>query len=132
MPPDEVKTRLPALSSVYPQGWTAGSKVPVAILGEYLDRTQSVIFLDSAIRGRVVDTSFTRLALEFDVDPNAPLGPHYFRVVSPRGASNILLFRVGDQPHILEREPNTRREEAQPVAIPATINGQLNFDGDFD
>jgi hypothetical protein len=130
--PDDVKTRLPALTSAYPQGWTAGAKVPVTILGEYLDRTQSVIFLDPSVRGRVVDTGFTRLALEFDVDPTAPLGPHYFRVVSPRGASNILLFRVGDQPHILEREPNSRFEEAQEVAIPVTINGRLDFDGDFD
>jgi len=129
---DDVKPRLPALTSVYPQGWTAGSKVPVTLLGEYLDRTQSVIFLDPAIRGRVVKASFTRLALEFDVDAGAPLGPHYFRIVSPRGASNILLFRVGDQPHILEIEPNTRLDEAQPVSIPATINGRLNFDGDFD
>jgi hypothetical protein len=130
--PDEVKTRLPVLTSVYPQGWTAGAKVPVTILGEYLDRTQSVIFLDPSVRGRVVEVSFTRLALEFDVDPEAPLGPHYFRVVSPRGASNILLFRVGDQPHILEHEPNSRFEEAQQVVIPATINGRLDFDGDFD
>jgi hypothetical protein len=131
-PPDEVKTRLPALSSVYPQGWTAGAKVPVTILGEYLDRAQSVIFLDPTIRGRVVEASFTRLSLEFDVDAKAPLGPHYFRIVSPRGASNILLFRVGDQPHMLEIEPNSRLDQAQQVAIPATINGQLNIDGDFD
>src|SRR5579872_2015682 len=84
---DEVKTRLPALTSVYPQGWTAGAKVPVTVLGEYLDRTEAVIFLDASIRGRVVESSFTRLALEFDVDPQAPLGPHYFRTSSPRGAS---------------------------------------------
>jgi hypothetical protein len=131
-PPDEVKTRLPAIASVYPQGWTAGIKVPVTILGEYLDRTQSVIFLDPSIRGRVVDSSFTRLALEFDVDPKASLGPHYFRVVSPRGASNLLLFHVGDQPHVLEQEPNSRLDEAQEVAIPATVNGRLDLDGDFD
>ena len=131
-PPDEVKTRLPAIASVYPQGWSSGVKVAVTVLGEYLDRTQSVIFLDPSVRGRVVEASFTRLALEFDVDPETPLGPHYFRTVSPRGASNILLFRVGDQPHILEREPNSRLEEAQEVAIPATVNGQLDRDGDFD
>jgi hypothetical protein len=130
--PDEVKTRIPTLTSVYPQGWTANSRVPVTILGEYLDRAQSVIFLDPSIRGRVVETTFTRLALEFEVEPTASLGPHYFRVVSPRGASNILLFRVGDQPHVLEREPNSRLDEAQEVAIPATLNGRLDFDGDFD
>ena len=130
--PATIQPRLPAISSVFPQGWTPAEKIPVTILGEYLDRTQSVVFLDPAIRGRVLTATFTRLSLEFDVSPGAPPGPHYFRVVSPRGASNILLFRVGDQPHILEREPNTRLEEAQSVPIPVTINGRLDFDGDFD
>ena len=92
--PDEVRTRLPALSSVYPQGWTPGAKLSVTVLGEYLDRTQAVVFLDPKIRGRVVEGSFTRLTLEFDVDAQAPLGPHYFRIVTPRGASNVLLFNA--------------------------------------
>ena len=53
-----------------------------------------MVFLDPAIRGRIIESSYTRLALEFEVDAGAAHGPHYFRVVSPRGASNVLLFRV--------------------------------------
>jgi hypothetical protein len=44
----------------------------------------------------------------------------------------VLLFRVGDLPHITEREPNSTFAEANPVEPPVTINGRLNFDGDFD
>jgi hypothetical protein len=44
----------------------------------------------------------------------------------------VLLFRVGDLPHVTEREPNSTFAEANPVEPPLTINGRLNFDGDFD
>jgi hypothetical protein len=128
----EIKPRLPLLSSVFPQGSEAGRTIRVEVLGEYLDRAGSVLFLDPSIRGKVLQGSYTRLMLEFTLDADAALGPHYFRVVSPRGASNILLFRVGDQPHINEREPNSTFEEAQEVPAPVTINGRLDTDGDFD
>ncbi len=128
----EVRHRLPVLSSVFPQGAQPGSKLQVEVLGEYLDRAQGVVFLDTSIRGRVLEGSHTRLKLEFEVAPEASLGPHYFRIVSPRGPSSLLLFRAGDQPHRPEHEPNNSLEEAEEVPLPVTINGRLNVDGDFD
>ncbi len=128
----DVHHRLPALSSVFPQGTEPGTKLRVEVLGEYLDRAQAVVFLDPSVRGTVVRSDYTRLDLEFDVAPEAPLGPHYFRVVSPRGPSNLLLFRIGDQPHRLEHEPNDSFEQAEEVPIPVTLNARLNADGDFD
>ena len=131
-PAKPIEPRVPKLTSVFPQGAQPGAKLRVEVLGEFIDRAQAVVFLDPAIHGNVVETTYTRLALDFATAPDAPLGPHYFRVVTPRGASNVLLFRIGDQPHILEQEPNSTFEQAQPVPIPATINGRLNTDGDFD
>jgi len=131
-PPKVIEPRLPKINSVFPQGSQAGAQLRVEILGEFIDRAQTVVFLDPAITGKVVESTYTRLALDFTVAPDAPLGPHYFRIVTPRGASNILLFRVGDQPHIMEKEPNSTFEQAQEVSLPATINGRLNVDGDFD
>ena len=131
-PEKGVRHRLPALSSVFPQGAEPGTTLRVEALGESLDRAQSVLFLDPWIRGRVLESGYTRLGLEFQVSAEAPLGPHYFRVVSPRGASSLLLFRVGDQPHRLEREPNNSLAGAEAVSLPVTINGRLNLDGDFD
>ncbi len=104
----------------------------VEVLGEYLDRAASVVFLDPQIQGRILEGRYTRMRLEFVVAAEARLGPHYFRIVSPRGASNLLLFRIGDQPHVLEKESNSTFEEAQTVQIPATINARLNVDNDFD
>ena len=131
-PHKAVEPALPRLTSVFPQGAQPGARLSVEVLGEYLDRAQAVVFLDPAIHGTVAQSAYTRLALDFVVDADAPLGEHYFRVVTPRGASNILLFRVGDQPHVLEKEPNSTFDQAQEVALPVTINGRLNVDGDFD
>ena len=128
----ELPHRLPKLTSVFPQGSHPGASLQVEILGEFLDRTSSVLFFDGSIAGKVVDVHPTSLRLEFSVSPDASHGPHYFRVISPRGASNLLLFRVGDLPHVTEQEPNSTFAEANPVEPPVTINGRLNVDGDFD
>ncbi len=128
----DVRHRLPALSSVFPQGSRPGATVKAEILGEYLDRPQAVVFPDGFASAKILGGTYTRLALEIAVNADAALGPHYFRVVTPRGASNLLLFRVGDQPHVDEREPNSSAENAQEITLPATVNGRLNVDGDFD
>ena len=126
----ELPHRLPRLISVFPQGSRADATVQAEILGEFLDRASSVVFLDESISGKILDAQPTHLNLEFSVGAGATNGPHYFRVVSPRGASNLLLFRVGDLPHVTEQEPNSTFAEANPVEPPVTINGRLNVDGD--
>lgn len=127
-----MRHRLPALSTAYPQGSGRGVTLQVEVLGQYLDRATAVVFQDGGIRGRVLGSEPTRLDLEFAVAADAGWGAHYFRVISPRGASNVLLFRVGDQPHVAEAEPNSTLEQAQRIAVPATVNGRLPVDGDFD
>jgi hypothetical protein len=128
----ELAHRLPKLTSVFPQGARPGESVHAEIQGEFLDRASTVLFLDGSISGEVVDAQPSSLRLEFHIRVDASFGPHYFRVLSPRGASNVLLFRVGDLPHVMGREPNSTFAEANPVEPPVTINGRLNFEGDFD
>ena len=105
-PAQPIDPRVPKLNSVFPQGAQPGAKLRVEVLGEFIDRAQAVVFLDPAVHGDVAESTYTRLALDFTTAPDAP-GPHYFRIVTPRGASNVLLFRMGDRPHILEKEPNS-------------------------
>jgi len=128
----ELPHRLPRLISVFPQGSRPDATVHAEILGEFLDRASSVMFLDGSISGKIIDVHPTSLSLELSVGARATNGPHYFRVVSPRGASNVLLFRVGDLIHVTEQEPNSTFAEANIVEPPVTINGRLNADGDFD
>src|SRR5215472_6693731 len=93
-PVKPIEPRTPRLTSVFPQGAEPGTHQQVEVLGEFLDRAHTVLFLDPSIRGQVSGSTYTSLALDFTVATDAALGPHYFRVITPRGASNVLLFRV--------------------------------------
>ena len=131
-PSKPLDPRLPKLTSVFPQGAQPGVRLRAEVLGEFVDRAAAVVFLDPTIRGSILESTYTQLTVDLEIAPDAPLGEHYFRVVTPRGASNVVLFRVGDQPHVMEKEPNSTFAEAQPVTPPVTLNGRLNVDGDFD
>lgn len=129
---EPVEHRLPAPSSVYPQGARPGERVRVEILGQHLDRAARLLFLDDALAGRIVKVEPARIEAELESRPGAALGAHYFRVLSPRGASSAVLFRLGSQPHRNEREPNSAMDEAEAVTLPATINARLERDNDYD
>ena len=127
-----VKHRLPRLASVFPQGSERGKTLVVEARGENLDRAQAVVFSRPGIEGRVIESGQTQLRLEFVVAPDAAWGPHYFRTVGPRGASGPGLFRVGDQSHQAEIEPNGRLDSSHGVAAPLTVNGRLDHERDID
>ena len=129
---EEIPHRLPRTASVFPQGAAPGTTLEVEILGQDLDHPSGLIFLEPGIEGRISEGRHTRLAASLDIAPDARPGPHYFRVLTRRGASNVLLFRVGDQPHALESEPNGRLGEVQSIRVPATVNGRLDRVDDID
>ena len=128
----EIPHRLPKIASVFPQGAVPGAALEVEILGQDLDHPTEVIFLAPGLQGRITEGRHTRLAAAFEIAPDARPGPHYFRVLTQRGASNVLLFRVGDQPHVTESEPNGRLDQAQRIYVPATVNGRLDRSEDID
>jgi hypothetical protein len=124
--------RQPSAAGVFPQGARPGDTVDAEVLGEHLDRAARIVFTDSEIRAEISEVSPLRLKLRIGVSSSASYGPHYFRVITPRGASGPVLFRVGDLPRAAEKEPNSTIAEAMPVPTPVTIDGRLNTDGDFD
>ncbi len=128
----EVQHRLPAVASVFPQGSQPGERVRVEILGQHLDHAARIVFLDPAVTGKLIEVEPTRLAAEIVSVAGGALGPHYFRVISPRGASNASLFRLGSQPHRTESEPNSAMDRSETVPVPVTINARLERDDDFD
>ncbi len=128
----EVQHRLPAVASVFPQGSQPGERLRVEILGQHLDQAARIVFLDPAVTGKLIEVEPTRLVAEISSIPGGALGPHYFRVISPRGASNASLFRLGSQPHRTESEPNSAMDQSETVPVPVTINARLERDDDFD
>lgn len=129
---EAVVHRTPVVSSVFPQDARPGTSFNAEILGEHLDRASAIVVPDGAFSATIISHTATRLQVKIEVPPGAPFGHHVLHVITPRGASNPALFRVGDLPHVEEAEPNSLREEAQAVTPPATILGRLQVDNDFD
>ncbi len=129
---EPVVHRQPSAAGVFPQGARPGDSLEAEVLGEHLDRAARIVFTGSGIGAEITDVSPLRLKLRITVSPTASYGPHYFRVITPRGASGPVLFRVGGLPRAAEKEPNSTFAEATPVPTPVTIDGRLNSDGDFD
>jgi len=129
---DEVKNNPPQISSVFPQGARCGSQLEVTINGQNLYRTTKIIFSEPGVSARLLKTANTKIWVELEIAPDASIGPHYFRLVTPRGSSNLLIFRVGGLPETEETEPNDTFEKANRIQAPVTINARMAVDEDID
>ncbi len=129
---DEVKNNPPQIGSVFPQGARCGSQLEVTITGQNLSRTTKIIFSEPGVSARLLKTANTKVWVKLEVAPHAPIGPHYFRLVTPRGSSNLLIFRVGDLLETEEAEPNDTFEKANRIQAPVTINARMAVDEDID
>jgi hypothetical protein len=129
---DEVKNNPPQISSVFPQGARCGSQLEVAITGQNLSGATKIIFSEPGVTARLLKTATTRVWVKIEVAPDASIGPRYFRLVTPRGSSNLLIFRVGDLVETEEAEPNDTFEKANRIQAPVTINARMAVDEDID
>ncbi len=71
-------------------------------------------------------------SLTLHLETDAPPGTQEIRLDSPLGASNPILFDVGDAPEFNETEPNNLTNQANLVQAPVSINGRLNNEKDVD
>ena len=129
---EEVKNNPPQISSVFPQGARGGSQLEAAISGQNLSRTTKIIFSGPGVSAHLLKTANTKVWVKFEVTPDASIGPHYFRLVTPRGSSNLLIFRVGDLLETEEAEPNDTFEKANRIQAPVTIDARMAADEDID
>lgn len=129
---DEVKNNPPQIGSVFPQGARSGSHLEVTITGQNLSQATSIIFSQPGISARLLKTAHTKVWVKLEVAPDAAIGPHYFRLVTPRGSSNLLIFRVGELLETEEAEPNDTFERANPIQTSVTINARMAVDEDID
>ena len=129
---DEVKNNPPQISSVFPQGARCGSQLEVTLSGQNLSRTTRIIFNEPGVTARLLKTANTKIWVTFEVAPHASIGPHYFRLVTPRGSSNLMIFRVGELLETEEAEPNDTFVKANRIQAPVTINARMAMDEDID
>src|SRR5688572_20114651 len=127
-----IAVRTPQLLTVLPMGAQPGSVTAVEISGDALDRMERVVFTTPDVTGAVKNSSFSKALLEVRVAAGAKPGPRYFRLISPRGASNLLLFRVSEWPSIVESEPNNELQDLPLLNWPVLVSGRLGTARDVD
>ncbi|ASV76521.1 putative serine proteinase, subtilase family [Thermogutta terrifontis] len=59
-------------------------------------------------------------------------GIHFVRAVRNGLVSNRVPFARDTLPEVMEKEPNNQPDQAQPVSLPAIINGRIDQPGDWD
>ena len=142
----------PKLLSVYPLGARSGSSVEVEVRGYLLEGAQAVWFEQDQLRGQVqgVDRlpangkaadetsdekapALMSARVTMEIPSTAGIGTHSFRLVSSRGVSNALIFRVNSDPVRAEKsEPHQAPTTAQFVSFPVVVNGRVAEDGEED
>ncbi|MYF97586.1 hypothetical protein F4212_00410 [Candidatus Poribacteria bacterium] len=140
----------PQLTGISPRAAQRGQTIDVLIDGKNINESAEIWFNKSGIKAeikqkspvatvRVSGTGISanipndpRLILSFEIAPDAPLGNHQIRLITPNGVSNPQNFIVGDLPEIKEQEPNTRKEEANMLELPVTVNGTVASIDDVD
>src|SRR5579872_6531353 len=100
--PAGVTPRLPAITSIHPSDGRPGSTVEFGVRGEFLDGADRIEFESPDVKGKVIAADFTTVRVRVSIDANAEPGQRYFRLFSPRGATNLLVFRLTKWPEFTE------------------------------
>ena len=141
----------PELISLFPLGGQQGTILEVEIRGKSLDGAYAVWLNTEGIKARVQgvdeiefkDYDRTtkgwktqvgqRVLLQLEIDGSAEVGTYWLRVVSRRGVSNRLPFRVTSDPILAETEAlHQSPSEAQQLQFPVVVNGKLSQGGELD
>lgn len=142
----------PTLISVFPPGGQQGAGLELEIRGEALDGAYSIVFGTSGLEARVGEVemiegpepagpypkkgkslSFFRVTARLTVESSVPAGTHPFRLVSHRGVSNALRFRVDEGGVVSEiNTPHPSDRHAQEIDIPVIVNGRIGEHGELD
>lgn len=126
--PPKVAARPPSISSIFPMAGQPGQSVDFEVRGEFLAGCRQVVFETSDLSAKVTDASFTRVHGRLTIARDAATGPRYFRLITPRGATNLLVVRVTRWPVVSEVDANGEIARANRVSAPALISGHLFAD----
>ena len=100
---------LPFVTSIFPLGGKAGTRIPVELRGWNLP-TSKVI---QDAKGK-------------------PAGVYPIAAHAGEWTSNAMPFAIDALPETGEKEPNNRKENAQRVRLPVIVNGRIDQPGDAD
>lgn len=130
----------PFISTLFPAGGQRGKTVEIVVSGSNLvsgsgsEITGSPRVTGAGMSVRIItpaEPKSCRLAVS--IGPDAEIGEHDVRFVTPGGISNRARFFVGQLPELNEAEPNSdiARPQALPP-LPVLVNGRIDqSDRDF-
>ena len=120
----------PAVTHLFPSGARRGQTVEVSALGTF-SRWPPRVWVSEP--GLEVEPAKEKGKLTVRVKPTARLGRHWLRFHDEEGASALRPFVVGALREVLEREPNDRPREAQPLGgSRVVVDGRLDRREDVD
>ncbi|MCE2399296.1 PPC domain-containing protein [Candidatus Poribacteria bacterium] len=140
----------PQLTSVSPRAAQRGQTIDITLEGKNINENAEIWFSKEGITAKIKKKSPAarvrfngsgisgnipnnpRLVISFQIAPEAPLGNHQIRLITPNGVSNPQNFIVGDLPEIKEQEPNATPAEANMLELPVTVNGVVASIDDVD
>ena len=142
----------PTILSVHPVGARAGSALEAEVQGYLLEGARAVWFEQGHLQGRVREVGavpadgnsdseaagedkpvLLGVRVKLEIPSDALAGVHRFRLVSTRGVSNALMFRVNSDAVLDETsQPHQTPSTAQQVPVPAVVNGRVVSDGEED
>ncbi|HYG77983.1 MAG TPA: PA14 domain-containing protein [Planctomycetota bacterium] len=103
--------KVPYAEAIFPMGGQRGTTVNVAFSGPNLEPG-------------------TNLALK--IEAAQPLGRMDVQTETPFGPTNAMAFEVSDTAEFIEKEPNSKVNEANTVTLPVILNGRINQSRDVD
>lgn len=147
----------PSVAKISPVGMKRGTTVSFTIEGRSLTDASKVFFDAPGLSGKVtgvaeVPEKITGPRAGEDLEAQVPLGTkqtaqveitaapdavpgiHRFRVKTPLGTSNTIVFAVGTLPEVRQAEPSAMESGATPqmVELPATLIGTIPTNGAKD
>jgi hypothetical protein len=147
----------PSVVKISPAGMKRGSTVTFIIEGRSLSDATGVLFDAPGLSGKLTEITdvpekITAPRAGEDLEAQVPLGEkqtakleivsspdtqpgiHRFRVKTPQGTSNMVVFAVGTLPEIKQREQTAMDlgTAAQEVVLPATLIGAIATNGAKD
>jgi hypothetical protein len=145
----------PSVAYINPHGVRRGSTAVFTVDGRNIAATQWVLFDAPGLTAKVLEVKDVpeeakvirpgvdlgaavpegtkqQAKLELTAAADVEVGPHWLRLQTRLGTSNLVIFEVDSLPQIQEVEPNDSPERSQRVELPATLVGTLSVAGDVD
>lgn len=115
----------PQINNITPYGVQRSVPTEITINGANLGANPQLISpVSVAVEPLAMPGEASNWKLKLTVPTEVPLGIYPIRVKTDDGISNPFLLAVGQFPNVAEVEPNSHRDQAQAVPIPAVIEGQ--------